>query len=164
MTARSHCCATRGDCISTQPITTSFAAEQTLTSDTVPVSVDAVLFWLVHDVQKAALEVQDYTQAVSWAAQAAREKAARIILGEAEMEIAHSFQEAAKSYQGNPTALHLRAMNMLYEGLKEKGALMLVPSSAVESMGMGGLMGAAALAQSQLVGGVGGDDKDKKVT
>lgn len=171
--------------IDQRTITTSFAAEQTLTSDTVPVSVDAVLFWLVHDVQKAALEVQDYTQAVSWAAQTAlrdvvipdalqdamsreaqatREKAARIILGEAEMEIAHSFQEAAKSYQGNPTALHLRAMNMLYEGLKEKGALMLVPSSAVESMGMGGLMGAAALAQSQLVGGVGGDDKDKKVT
>ena len=198
-------------------ITTSFAAEQTLTSDTVPVSVDAVLFWMVHDVQKAALEVQEYKQAVSWAAQtalrdiigrteltdllrgrekieqelqalidarsnpwgvtvqsvemrdvvipdalqdamsreaqAAREKAARIILGEAEMAIAHSFAEAAKSYQGNPTALHLRAMNMLYEGLKEKGALMLVPSSAVESMGMGGLMGAAALAQANLTGG-----------
>ena len=198
-------------------ITTSFAAEQTLTSDTVPVSVDAVLFWMVHDVQKAALEVQDFSQAVSWAAQtalrdiigrteltdllrgrekieselqqlidqrsspwgvtvssvemrdvvipdalqdamsreaqAAREKAARIILGQAEMEIAHSFEEAAKSYQQNPTALHLRAMNMLYEGLKEKGALMLVPSSAVESMGMGGLMGAAALRQSDLTGG-----------
>src|SRR6266481_5130627 len=198
-------------------ITTSFAAEQTLTSDTVPVNVDAVLFWLVHDVQKAALEVQDYAQAVSWAAQtalrdiigrttltdllrgrerietelqqlidqrsnpwgvtvssvemrdvvipdalqdamsreaqAAREKAARIILGEAEKEIAHSFEEAAKSYEHNPTALHLRAMNMLYEGLKEKGALMLIPSSAVESMGMGGLMGAAALQQSQLTGG-----------
>ena len=195
-------------------ITTSFAAEQTLTSDTVPVSVDAVLFWLVHDVQKAALEVQDYSQAVSWAAQtalrdiigrteltdllrgrerietelqqlidqrsnpwgvtvssvemrdvvipdalqdamsreaqAAREKAARIILGEAEKEIAHSFEEAAKSYEHNPTALHLRAMNMLYEGLKEKGALMLIPSSAVESMGMGGLMGAAALQQQRL--------------
>lgn len=209
--------------IDQRTITTSFAAEQTLTSDTVPVSVDAVLFWLVHDVQKAALEVQDYTQAVSWAAQtalrdiigrteltdllrgrerietelqqlidqrsnpwgvtvssvemrdvvipdalqdamsreaqAAREKAARIILGEAEMAIAHSFEEAAKSYQHNPTALHLRAMNMLYEGLKEKGALMLIPSSAVESIGMGGLMGAAALAQSQLVGG-----DDKKAT
>jgi regulator of protease activity HflC (stomatin/prohibitin superfamily) len=195
-------------------ITTSFAAEQTLTSDTVPVSVDAVLFWLVHDVQKAALEVQDYSQAVSWAAQtalrdiigrteltdllrgrerietelqqlidqrsnpwgvtvssvemrdvvipdalqdamsreaqAAREKAARIILGEAELAIAHSFSEAAKEYQNNPTALHLRAMNMLYEGLKEKGAMMIIPSSAVESMGMGGLMGAAALAQQRL--------------
>jgi regulator of protease activity HflC (stomatin/prohibitin superfamily) len=210
--------------IDQRTITTSFAAEQTLTSDTVPVSVDAVLFWLVHDVQKAALEVQDYSQAVSWAAQtalrdiigrteltdllrgrerietelqqlidqrsnpwgvtvssvemrdvvipdalqdamsreaqAAREKAARIILGQAEQEIAHSFEEAAKSYQQNPTALHLRAMNMLYEGLKEKGALMLIPSSAVESMGMGGLMGAAALAQANLTGGAkGSSDK-----
>jgi regulator of protease activity HflC (stomatin/prohibitin superfamily) len=203
--------------IDQRTITTTFAAEQTLTSDTVPVSVDAVLFWMVHDAQKAALEVQDYAQAVSWAAQtalrdiigrtdltdllrgreriedelqklidqrsnpwgvtvssvemrdvvipaalqdamsreaqAAREKQARIILGQAEMEIAHSFEEAAKSYQHNPTALHLRAMNMLYEGLKEKGALMLVPSSAVESMGMGGLMGAAALQQQRLTGG-----------
>ena len=74
----------------------------------------------------------------------------------AELEIAHSFAEAAKSYQHNPTALHLRAMNMLYEGLKEKGALMLVPSTAVESMGMGGLLGAAALQQSRLAGGDGG--------
>ena len=203
--------------IDQRTITTSFAAEQTLTSDTVPVNVDAVLFWMVHDVEKAALEVQDYAQAVSWAAQtalrdiigrttltdllrgrerietelqtlidqrsnpwgvtvssvemrdvvipgalqdamsreaqAAREKQTRIILGEAEMEIAHSFREAAKAYQENPTALHLRAMNMLYEGLKEKGALMLVPSSAVESMGMGGLMGAAALRQASLTGG-----------
>ena len=91
--------------------------------------------------------------AMSREAQAAREKQARIILGEAEMEIARSFQEAAKSYRDNPTALHLRAMNMLYEGLKEKGALMLVPSSAVESMGMGGLLGAAALRQERLTGG-----------
>ena len=200
--------------IDQRTITTSFAAEQTLTADTVPVNVDAVLFWMVHDAQKAALEVQDYAQAVSWAAQtalrdiigrttltdllrgrerietelqtlidqrsnpwgvtvssvemrdivipgalqdamsreaqAAREKQARIILGQAEMEIAHSFEQAALSYQNNPTALHLRAMNMLYEGLKEKGALMLVPSSAVESMGMGGLMGAAALRQETL--------------
>jgi regulator of protease activity HflC (stomatin/prohibitin superfamily) len=200
--------------IDQRTITTSFAAEQTLTSDTVPVNVDAVLFWMVHDAQRAALEVQDYTQAVSWAAQtalrdiigrttltellrgrerieselqqlidqrsnpwgvtvqsvemrdvvipgalqdamsreaqAAREKQARIILGQAEVEIAHSFHEAAKAYHDNPTALHLRAMNMLYEGLKEKGALMLVPSSAVESMGMGGLLGAAALRQNQL--------------
>ncbi len=203
--------------IDQRTITTSFAAEQTLTSDTVPVNVDAVLFWLVHDAQKAALEVQDYAQAVSWAAQtalrdiigrttltdllrgreriedelqrlidhrsnpwgvtvssvemrdvvipgalqdamsreaqAAREKQARIILGQAEMEIAHSFQEAAKAYHENPTALHLRAMNMLYEGLKEKGALMLIPSSAVESMGMGGLLGAAALRQQRLTSG-----------
>jgi regulator of protease activity HflC (stomatin/prohibitin superfamily) len=203
--------------IDQRTITTSFAAEQTLTSDTVPVNVDAVLFWMVHDAQRAALEVQDYTQAVSWAAQtglrdiigrttltdllrgrerietelqhlidqrsnpwgvtvssvemrdvvipgalqdamsreaqAAREKQARIILGEAELAIAHSFSEAAKEYQNNPTALHLRAMNMLYEGLKEKGALMLVPSSAVESMGMGGLLGAAALKPQALTGG-----------
>jgi regulator of protease activity HflC (stomatin/prohibitin superfamily) len=202
--------------IDQRTITTSFAAEQTLTSDTVPVNVDAVLFWMVNDAEKAALEVQDYEQAVSWAAQtalrdiigrtkltellrgrerieaelqalidhrstpwgvtvssvemrdvvipgplqdamsreaqAAREKQARIILGEAEKEIAHSFEEAARSYHNNPTALHLRAMNMLYEGLKEKGALMLIPSSAVESMGMGGLMGAAALRQQTLTG------------
>src|SRR4051794_35477238 len=200
--------------IDQRTITTSFAAEQTLTSDTVPVNVDAVLFWMVHDAEKAALEVQDYEQAISWAAQtalrdiigrttltdllrgreriedelqqlidrrsnpwgvtvssvemrdvvipgalqdamsreaqAAREKQARIILGEAELAIAHSFAEAARSYHNNPTALHLRAMNMLYEGLKEKGALMLVPSSALDSMGMGGLMGAAALRQSTL--------------
>jgi regulator of protease activity HflC (stomatin/prohibitin superfamily) len=195
-------------------ITTSFAAEQTLTSDTVPVNVDAVLFWLVYDPEKAALEVQEYQQAVSWAAQtalrdiigrtslvdllkgrerieeelqklidlrsnpwgvtvqavemrdvvipeslqdamsreaqAAREKQARIILGQAEVEIAHMFNQAAASYRDNPTALHLRAMNMLYEGLKEKGALMLVPSTAVESMGMGGLLGAAAMRQEAL--------------
>jgi regulator of protease activity HflC (stomatin/prohibitin superfamily) len=207
--------------IDQRTITTSFAAEQTLTSDTVPVNVDAVLFWMVHDAQKAALEVQDYSQAVSWAAQtalrdiigrttladllrgreriegelqqlidqrsnpwgvtvssvemrdvvipgalqdamsreaqAAREKQARIILGQAELEIAHSFQEAAKSYHENPTALHLRAMNMLYEGLKEKGALMLIPSSAVESMGMGGLLGAAAMRQEKLT--TGGEDR-----
>ncbi len=198
-------------------ITTSFAAEETLTSDTVPVNVDAVLFWMVYDPEKAALEVQNYPQAVSWAAQtalrdiigrtsltdllrgrerieeelqqlidqrsnpwgvtvqsvemrdvviptalqdamsreaqAAREKQARIILGQAEVEIAHSFEKAAESYQDNPTALHLRAMNMLYEGLKEKGALMLVPSTAVESMGMGGLLGAAALRQKKLTEG-----------
>jgi regulator of protease activity HflC (stomatin/prohibitin superfamily) len=195
-------------------ITTSFAAEQTLTADTVPVNVDAVLFWMVYDPEKAALEVQQYQDAVSWAAQtalrdiigrthlsellrgreqiegmlqelidqrcnpwgvtvqsvemrdviipdalqdamsreaqASREKQARIILGQAEVEIAKLFQEASLSYQENPTALHLRAMNMLYEGLKEKGALMLVPSSAVESMGMGGLLGAAALRQAKL--------------
>jgi len=195
-------------------ITTGFAAEQTLTADTVPVNVDAVLFWMVHDPEKAALEVQSYTNTVAWAAQtalrdiigrtslaellrgrerieeelqklidsrtnpwgvtvqsvdmrdivipaslqdamsreaqASREKAARVILGQAEVEIAKSFALAAQSYHDNPTALHLRAMNMLYEGLKEKGALMLIPSSAVESMGMGGLMGAAALMQKKL--------------
>jgi regulator of protease activity HflC (stomatin/prohibitin superfamily) len=195
-------------------ITTSFAAEETLTSDTVPVNVDAVLFWMVYDPEKAALEVQNYPQAVSWAAQtalrdiigrtsltdllrgreriedelqklidersnpwgvtvqsvemrdviipaalqdamsreaqAAREKQARIILGQAEVEIAKLFETAAVSYHENPTALHLRAMNMLYEGLKEKGAMMIVPSTAVESMGMGGLLGTAALAQQRL--------------
>jgi regulator of protease activity HflC (stomatin/prohibitin superfamily) len=195
-------------------ITTTFAAEETLTSDTVPVNVDAVLFWMVFDVEKAALEVQDYRMAVSWAAQtalrdiigrtpltvllrgreqielelqklidqrsnpwgatvqsvemrdviipealqdamsreaqASREKEARIILGQAEVEIAHLFAQASRQYEGNPTALHLRAMNILYEGLKEKGALMLVPSTAVESMGLGGLMGAAALRQQAL--------------
>src|SRR5204862_4638393 len=88
--------------------------------------------------------------AMSREAQASREKQARVILGQAEVEIAHSFAKAAESYHNNPTALHLRAMNMLYEGLKEKGALMLVPSSAVESMGMGGLLGAAALRQDAL--------------
>jgi regulator of protease activity HflC (stomatin/prohibitin superfamily) len=203
-------------------ITTAFAAEQTLTSDTVPVNVDAVLFWVVHDPEKAALEVQNYPAAVSWAAQtglrdiigrtsladllrgrekieqelqalidqrstpwgitvqavemrdvvipsqlqdamsreaqAAREKQARIILGEAEVEIAKSFETASRVYHDNPTALHLRAMNILYEGLKEKGALMLVPSTAVESMGMGGMLGAAALQQARLAGG-GGDEK-----
>ena len=198
-------------------ITTSFAAEQTLTSDTVPVNVDAVLFWMVYDAEKAALEVQQYQEAVSWAAQTAlrdiigrtslsdllrgrekieeqlqelidgrcnpwgvtvqsvemrdviipdalqdamsreaqatREKAARIILGEAEVEIAKLFQTASIAYHDNPTALHLRAMNMLYEGLKEKGAMMIVPSTAVESMGMGGLLGAAAMRQQTLTGG-----------
>ena len=198
-------------------ITTSFAAEETLTSDTVPVNVDAVLFWMVYDPEKAALEVQNYPQAVSWAAQtalrdiigrtslsdllrgrerieeelqqlidersnpwgvtvqsvemrdviiptalqdamsreaqASREKQARIILGQAEVEIAKLFEKAAESYHDNPTALHLRAMNMLYEGLKEKGAMMIVPSTAVESMGMGGLLGMAALAQQKLTQG-----------
>ena len=200
--------------IDQRTITTSFAAEQTLTSDAVPVNVDAVLFWMVHDAQKAALEVQDYPQAVSWAsqtalrdiigrtdltnllrgrerieaelqqlidarsnpwgvtvssvemrdvvipvalqdamsreAQASREKQARIILGQAEEEIAQSFERAARSYVDNPTAFQLRAMNMLYEGLKDKGALMLVPSSAVESLGMGGMLGAAAMGQAKL--------------
>ena len=106
----------------------------------------------VQSVEMRDVVIPDALQdAMSREAQAAREKQARIILGQAEMEIAHSFEEAAKSYQHNPVALHLRAMNMLYEGLKEKGALMLIPSSAVESMGMGGLMGAAALSQANEV-------------
>jgi regulator of protease activity HflC (stomatin/prohibitin superfamily) len=105
----------------------------------------------VQSVEMRDVIIPDSLQdAMSREAQASREKRARIILGEAEVEIAHMFEQAAKSYEGNPTALHLRAMNMLYEGLKEKGALMLVPSSAVESMGMGGLLGAAAMRQQKL--------------
>ena len=191
---------------------TPFSAEKTLTKDTVPVDVDAVLFWLVWDGEKAALEVADYRAAIAWAAQTAlrevigqmsladiligrakmdadlqkiidqrttpwgitvqsveirdvvipqdledamsrqaqaeRERQARVILGESEMQIASSFAEASKSYINNPTALHLRAMNMLFEGLKEKGALVIVPSSAVDTMNLGGLSGMVALAQN----------------
>jgi len=90
--------------------------------------------------------------AMSREAQATREKSARIILGQAEVEIAALFDKASLAYQQNPTALHLRAMNILYEGLKEKGALMVVPSTAVESMGLGGLLGAAAAEQQMLAG------------
>ena len=192
---------------------TPFSAEKTLTKDTVPVDVDAVLFWLVWDAEKAALEVEDYQAAIAWAsqtalrevigqmeladilvgrakmdkdlqriiderttpwgitvqsveirdvvipqaledamsrqAQAERERQARVILGESEKQIAASFAKAAEAYVDNPTALHLRAMNMLYEGLKEKGALVIVPSTAVETMGLGGLAGLASLAGSQ---------------
>jgi regulator of protease activity HflC (stomatin/prohibitin superfamily) len=199
--------------IDQRTITTSFAAEETLTSDTVPVNVDAVLFWTVYDPEKAALEVQDYAQAVSWAAQtalrdiigrtsltnllrgrerieeelkalidhrstpwgvtvhsvemrdvviptslqdamsreaqASREKQARIILGEAEVEIANLFHEAARAYQQDPVALQLRQMNILYEGLKQKGGMMVVPSSIVDSMGPSGVIGLTALAQGQ---------------
>jgi regulator of protease activity HflC (stomatin/prohibitin superfamily) len=194
---------------------TPFNAEKTLTKDTVPVDVDAVLFWMVWDAEKAALEVADYRGAISWAAQTAlreiigqmtladiligrakmdadlqkiiderttpwgvsvqsveirdvvipqdledamsrqaqaeRERQARVILGESENQIAHSFAEASKAYINNPTALHLRAMNMLFEGLKEKGALVIVPSSAVETMNLGGLTGITALTQAALV-------------
>lgn len=193
---------------------TPFAAEKTLTKDTVPVDVDAVLFWVVWDAEKAALEVQDYRLAIAWAAQTAlrdiigrmmladilvgrsaideelqriiderttpwgvavqsveirdivipqeledamsrqaqaeRERQSRIILGESEKQIAESFAEASKSYINNPTALHLRAMNMLFEGLKQKGALVIVPSSAVETMNLGGLSGMVSLAQNNL--------------
>lgn len=191
---------------------TPFSAQKTLTKDTVPVDVDAVLFWVVWDAEKAALEVENYRAAVDWAAQTAlrdiigrmmladilvgrtamdtelqkiiderttpwgvtvqsveirdivipqdlenamsrqaqaeRERQARVILGESEKQIAASFAEAAKAYADNPTALHLRAMNMLFEGLKEKGALIIVPSSAVETMNLGGLSGITALAQT----------------
>ena len=191
-----------------------FAAEKTLTKDTVPVDVDAVLFWVVWDAEKAALEVKDYQAAISWSAQTAlrdiigkmmladilvgremidhelqkiidqrttpwgitvqsveirdivipaaledamsrqaqaeRERQARVILGESEKQIAQSFADASKSYINNPTALHLRAMNMLFEGLKEKGALVIVPSSAVDTMNLGGLSGLVSLAESRL--------------
>jgi regulator of protease activity HflC (stomatin/prohibitin superfamily) len=191
---------------------TPFSAEKTLTKDTVPVDVDAVLFWVVWDAEKAALEVADYKSAIAWAAQTAlrdiigrmmladiligrsaidaelqriiderttpwgvtvnsveirdivipqdledamsrqaqaeRERQARVILGESEKQIAESFADASKSYVDNPTALHLRGMNMLFEGLKEKGALVIVPSSAVDTMNLGGLSGMIALAQN----------------
>jgi hypothetical protein len=193
---------------------TPFSAEKTLTRDTVPVNVDAVLFWMVWDAEKAALEVENYRAAIAWAsqtalrevigqmslaeilvgrtnmdhqlqkmiderttpwgitvqsveirdviipadledamsrqAQAERERQARIILGESEMQIADSFSKASEAYVNNPTALHLRAMNMLFEGLKQKGALVIVPSSAVETMNLGGLSGLTSLAQQQL--------------
>jgi regulator of protease activity HflC (stomatin/prohibitin superfamily) len=193
---------------------TPFNAEKTLTKDTVPVDVDAVLFWVIWDAEKAALEVQDYRAAISWAAQTAlreiigqmtladilvgrakmdtdlqkiiderttpwgisvqsveirdviipqgledamsqqaqaeRERQSRVILGEAEMQVAASFAEASKAYVNNPTALHLRAMNMLFEGLKDKGALVIVPSSAVDTMNLGGISGITSLAQNQL--------------
>ncbi len=193
---------------------TPFSAEKTLTQDTVPVDVDAVLFWLVWDAEKAALEVADYNTAIAWAAQTAlreiigqmsladilvgrakmdvelqkiiderttpwgitvqsveirdvvipqdledtmsrqaqaeRERQARVILGESEKQIAHSFSEASQSYINNPTALHLRAMNMLFEGLKEKGALVIVPSSAVDTMNLGGISGITSLAMSEM--------------
>ena len=189
-----------------------FAAQKTLTKDTVPVDVDAVLFWVVWDAEKAALEVENYEAAVDWAAQTAlrdiigrmmladilvgrsvidqelqqviderttpwgvtvqsveirdivipqdledamsrqaqaeRERQARVILGESEKQIAESFAEASQSYLNNPTALHLRAMNMLFEGLKEKGAMVIVPSSAVDTMNLGGLSGMISLAQT----------------
>lgn len=193
--------------------TSTFVAEQTLTKDTVPVDVDAVLFWVVWDAKKAALEVASYRDAIGWAsqtalrdiigttfladllsnrqaidanlqqaidgrttpwgitvqsveirdikipenlqdamsrqAQAERERQARVILGDAERQIAESFTTAAKSYAGNPIALHLRAMNMLYEGLKERGAMIVVPSTAVETMGLGGIAGLAAMGAGQ---------------
>jgi regulator of protease activity HflC (stomatin/prohibitin superfamily) len=199
--------------IDTRVITTSFNAEETLTKDTVPVNVDAVLFWQVFDVQKAALEVQTYKDSVllaaqtalrdvigktmladmlagremidaelqktiqrridgwginvlsveirdvvipvnlqnamSMQAQAERERQARVILGDSERQIAKSFEDAAKTYAGNPTALHLRGMNMLYEGLKTNNSvLILVPSSVLNTMGLGDTSGIIALAQN----------------
>jgi regulator of protease activity HflC (stomatin/prohibitin superfamily) len=195
--------------IDTRVITTSFKAEKTLTKDTVPVDVDAVLFWKVLDPQKAALEVADYLSAISWAsqtalrdvigktmlsdmlegrdkisdtlqkiidertepwgihvnsvevkdvlippalenamsmqAQAERERQARVILGDSERQVAEKFGEAAKTYANNPVALHLRAMNMLYEGLKQNSTIVIVPSSAVDTMQLGSMAGLTAL-------------------
>lgn len=186
-------------------IATSFKAEKTLTKDTVPVDVDAVLFWKVIDPQKAALEVADFESAIGWAAQTAlrdvigktmlsdmlegrskisnelqviidertepwginvisvevkdvlippdledamsmqaqaeRERQARVILGDSERQVAEKFEEAAKTYENNPVALHLRAMNMLYEGLKNNATIVMVPSSAIDTMQLGGLAG-----------------------
>ncbi|MGX1931297.1 slipin family protein [Flagellimonas sp. 2504JD4-2] len=191
---------------------TDFKAEQTLTRDTVPVNVDAVVYWTVWDVEKAALEVQEYEKAIfyiaqtglrdiigkheladilqdrdkiaedlqkvldhntdpwgitcqnvgikdiiipqaladamSKEAQAERERRARVILGTAETEIAHKFSEASKQYSENPVALHLRGMNMLFEGLKEKGSMVIVPSSALDSMNLGAMGGLVSFAKT----------------
>ncbi|PJE05979.1 MAG: peptidase [Legionella sp.] len=190
-------------------ITTAFKAEKTLTKDTVPVDVDAVLFWKVIDPKKAALEVAEFESAIGWAcqtalrdiigktmlsdllegrgkisnelqiiidertepwgikvisvevkdvlippalenamsmqAQAERERQARVILGDSERQVAEKFGEAAKTYTNNPVALHLRAMNLLYEGLKENSTIVIVPSSAIETIQLGGLAGMTAL-------------------
>ena len=190
-------------------ITSSFMAERTLTRDTVPVNVDAVLFWKVVDPMKAALDVADYQSAINWAAQTAlrdvigktilsdmlegrekisielqkiidtrtepwgidvisvevkdvlippaledamsmqaqaeRERQARVILGDSERQIAEKFVEAANTYASNPTAFHLRAMNMLYEGLKQNSTIVIVPSTAADSMQLGGIAGLTAL-------------------
>jgi regulator of protease activity HflC (stomatin/prohibitin superfamily) len=190
-------------------ITTSFTAEKTLTKDTVPVDVDAVLFWKVFDAKKAALEIAEYKSAINWAsqtalrdvigktmlsemlegrdkmsdklqriidertepwginvisvevkdvlipsslqdamsmqAQAERERQARVILGDSERQVAEKFEEAAKTYSNNPVALHLRAMNMLYEGLKTNSTIVIVPSSALDTMQLGGLAGVTGL-------------------
>jgi regulator of protease activity HflC (stomatin/prohibitin superfamily) len=187
----------------------SVTAESTLTRDTVPVNVDAIVFWLVWNAEKAILEVENFLDAInlsaqtalresigrhelaqmiteretlgrelqrildektnSWGitvqsvevrdvripqgledamsrqAQAERERQARIILGQAETEISNSFVQAAAAYAENPVALHLRAMNMLYEAIKEKGAMVIVPSSAVETMGLGGTLATVSL-------------------
>jgi regulator of protease activity HflC (stomatin/prohibitin superfamily) len=187
----------------------SVSAESTLSRDTVPVNVDAIIFWVVWNAEKSILEVENFIEAVQLSAQTAlresigrhelaqmiterellgrelqrildektnpwgitvqsveirdvripqaledamsrqaqaeRERQARVILGQAETEIAGKFEQAAKVYQDNPVALHLRAMNMLYEAIKERGSMVIVPSSAVETMGLGGLLSTAAL-------------------
>lgn len=206
--------------VDTRVITTSFKAEKTLTKDTVPVDVDAVLFWKVLDPQKAALEVADYMLAINWAAQTAlrdvigktmlsdmlegrdkisnilqkiidertepwgihvnsvevkdvlippalenamsmqaqaeRERQARVILGDSERQVAEKFGEAALTYANNPVALHLRAMNMLYEGLKQNSTIVIVPSSAIDTMQLGSMAGLTALTM-----GIGQDKLNK---
>jgi regulator of protease activity HflC (stomatin/prohibitin superfamily) len=198
--------------IDTRLRTTQFIAEQTLTKDTVPVDVDAIIFWIVRDVKRAALEVASYGEAIAWAAQtslretigaadlamllsnrkaadaelrqtidaktadwgisvksveirdvkipvalqdamsrqaqAERERQARVILGAAEAQIADKFAEAARTYADNPVALHLRGMNMLYESVKERGTTIIVPSSAVDTMNLGGIAGITSLAKA----------------
>ena len=188
----------------------SVTAESTLTRDTVPVNVDAIVFWMVWNAEKSILEVEDFVEAITMSAQtglresigrhelaqmiteresmgrelqrildektnpwgitvqsveirdvripqaledamsrqaqAERERQARNILGQAETEISDKFSQAAKTYQDNPVALHLRAMNMLYEAIKERGSMVIVPSSAVETMGLGGMLATASLA------------------
>ena len=187
------------------------SAESTLTRDTVPVNVDAIIFWLVWNAEKAILEVEDFTQAIglgsqtalresigrhqlaqmiteretlghelqkildekttpwgitvqsveirdvripqslenamSQQAQAERERQARVILGDAEIQVSEKFAEASRVYNDNPGALHLRGMNMLYESMREKGSMVIVPSSAIESMGLGGTLAATAIAK-----------------
>ena len=202
--------------IDVRVITSSFQAEKTLTRDTVPVDVDAVLFWKVVDPERAALAVADFTSAINWAAQTAlrdiigktqladllegrdkisadlqriidartepwgvnvisvevrdvliptglqdamsmqaqaeRERQARVILGDSERQVAEKFGEAAKTYAHDPVALHLRAMNMLYEGLKHNSTIVLVPSSALETMQLG--VGITALTKALAKNGV----------
>jgi len=192
---------------------TTVSAESTLTRDTVPVNVDAIIFWLVWNAEKSILEVEDFTQAITlgsqtalresigrhqlaqmitdreslglelqkvldektnpWGitvqsveirdvripqalenamsqqAQAERERQARVILGEAEVQVSEQFAQASRVYNDNPGALHLRGMNMLYEAIREKGAMVIVPSSAIETMGLGGTLATAAMAKQQ---------------
>ena len=192
---------------------TTVSAESALTRDTVPVNVDAIIFWLVWNAEKSILEVEDFTQAISlssqtalresigrhqlaqmitdretlgrelqkildekttpWGitvqsveirdvripqalenamsqqAQAERERQARVILGEAEVQVSEQFAQASRVYNDNPGALHLRGMNMLYEAIREKGAMVIVPSSAIETMGLGGTLATTAMVKQQ---------------
>ncbi len=191
----------------------SVTAESTLTRDTVPVNVDAIVFWMVWNAEKSILEVENFIEAVNMSAQTAlresigrhelaqmiterevmgrelqrildektnpwgitvqsveirdvripqsledamsqqaqaeRERQARVILGHAEVQVSEQFAEASRVYNDNPGALHLRAMNMLYEAIKERGSMVIVPSSAVETMGLGGTLATAAIAKQQ---------------